>query len=113
MTPDREPPGATGLGTVPVFSPDGKTFIVTAVSHQPGPVMGQLVVASADGRRPAVAIGPAYSYQDRQSYGFSPDGTKVILDLVSGASWMLDVAGGNSVQVKQFLSDPSWQRRAP
>jgi hypothetical protein len=104
---------STSLGTVPVFSPDGKSFIVTAVSKKTAG-MAQLVVASADGSLPAVAVGPEYSYQDRQGYSFSPDGTKVLLDLNPGLSYILDVTGGSGTPLKQYLPNyPSWQRRAP
>ena len=102
---------STSLGTVPVFSPDGTSFIVTTPSRRT-PDMAQLVVASADAYRPAVAIGPEYAYGDRQSYAFSPDGSKVILDLNAGLTYMLDTAGGQGARSSQFLPDPSWQRLA-
>ena len=102
---------ATSLGTAPLFSPDGASFIVTAPSSRTSDA-AQLVVAAADGGQPAIAIGPEYAYGDRQSYVFSPDGTKVILDLVQAETYILDTAGGLGAPSSQFLSDPSWQRLA-
>ena len=102
---------STSLGTAPLFSPDGTSFIVSAPSSTTADA-AQLVIAAADGSGPAVAIGPEYAYGDRQSYVFSPDGKKVLLDLVQAETYILDTAGGLGAPSSTFLSDPSWQRLA-
>lgn len=89
----------------------------TCWMESPGSVRRKLLAAASavgPGSTPAVAIGPVYDYTDRDSFGFSPDGTKVLLAQRSpGQSVIIDLATGATTPLADVTGPWSWQRLAP
>lgn len=102
----------TDLG--PVFSPDGKSFVV-----QRSAVDGyRVTVLSIDGQNPPVPMGAAHpDMTDGANVVFSPDGTKVLVTYNDdGTTWLFDVATGDGEQMGWTVpssTSPTWQRLAP
>ena len=98
-------------GHRPMYSPDGKSILYggstdDGASHQ-------LHVVSADGSRPASAIGPAFPGDDDHYFGFSPDGTQVFL-VQAGITTLIDVASGTTIDLTGDAPEAGgWQRLAP
>ena len=102
----------TDLG--PVFSPDGKSFVV-----QRSAVDGyRVTVLSIDGQNPPVPMGAAHpDMTDGANVVFSPDGSKVLVTYNDdGTTWLFDVATGDGEQMGWTVpssTSPTWQRLAP
>jgi Tol biopolymer transport system component len=94
-------------GVLPHFSPDGTSLLFEGN----GPTQN-LFYGPVDGSRAARAIGPTYSYLDRQGFYFSPDGTKIVL-VETGKVSLIDVATGETTVLTDIPTGPSWQRLAP
>ena len=90
----------------PQFSPDGASLLFTRGDP------ARLVVAPVDGSSAGRPIGPEFAtYDNPHVFGFSPDGTKVVLTIErSGEAWLIDVADGTFVEVQSLGFYPSWQR---
>ena len=98
----------------PVFSPDGKTFVV----HRSAVDGYRLTVLSIDGLRPPIAMGePHPDMTDGATVLFSPDGTKVLATYKDDrTTWLLDVTTGDGVRMSWSVprtTGATWQRLAP
>ncbi len=98
----------------PVFSPDGKTFIV----HRSAIDGYRLTALSVDGQARAVPMGLAHpDMTDGAAVLFSPDGTKVLATYRNDATtWLLDVVTGGGDQMTwsvPMATSATWQRLAP
>jgi hypothetical protein len=90
----------------PQFSPDGASLLFIRG------IPSRLVIAPVDGSTAGRSIGPTFeTYDNPHVFGFSPDGTKVILTIErSGEAWLVDVADGTFVEVDSLGFYASWQR---
>lgn len=97
---------ASDGGLSPQFSPDGASLLL--VRGDPA----RLVVAPVDGSSAGRSIGPPFDvYENPHVFGFSPDGTKVVLTIErSGEAWLIDVADGTFVELDSLGYYPGWQR---
>ncbi len=94
----------------PVLSPDGSRI---AVERQTNVGVAQVVIAPADGTAAGLPVGPLYPFGDGR-FDFSPDGSRILLTLVTGKSHFIDVATGDPETTEVAVPGvPSWQRLAP
>jgi Tol biopolymer transport system component len=98
----------------PVFSPDGKTFVV----HRSAADGYRLTMLSIDGQSPPIPMGdPHPDMTNGASVTFSPDGTKVLATYRNdGTTWLLDVRTGDAERMAWSVpngTSATWQRLAP
>lgn len=94
----------------PVLSPDGKLI---AFGHQVTDGMEQIMVAPSDASGPGRPLGPKFSYATEHEYGFSPDGTKLVLWFAAKKSILIDVQTGAIQETALSSFIQQWQRRMP
>ncbi|MBA3236117.1 MAG: hypothetical protein H0T59_09020 [Chloroflexi bacterium] len=106
FAPDRH-------GVTPQISPDGK-WVVFEDDSVTTPGRSALFYAPIDGAVPAREIGPAFDYTWREGFSFLPDGTKVLLVFYPTdihPSVILDVNGGEPVELADVSEGRTWQRK--
>jgi TolB protein len=98
----------------PIFSPDGKSFIVQRYAADGY----RLTLLSIDGKTPPVSMGAAHpDGTGGASVVFSPDGTQVLATYNDdGTTWLFDVMSGDGDQMDWTVptsTSATWQRLAP
>ena len=95
------------------YLPDGIWVILAREDAS----VAQLMVAPIDLSEPGRLIGPKTSIQSDLSWGISPDGATIFLDVggdVGGTRVFIDVATGVvETRPDRLALFGSWQRRAP
>ena len=107
LGPDN--PKGDDHGVMPRFSPDGTMMVWDGGC---GELFDRLCYGPVDGASVARGIGPAFNYQVRNGFEFSPDGTKVILFLTS-KSVLIDLVTDTWTELPVAGDLVSWQRLAP
>jgi Tol biopolymer transport system component len=106
VTFDPTASGETGMR----YSPDGLQ-VVLASEHGS---RAQLMVSPTDRSEPGRLVGPAHSIESETTWGFSPDGAKIVLSVGSAAPVFIDAATGEvNTAPDSFGIFSGWQRRAP
>jgi Tol biopolymer transport system component len=120
------PPPAAGVESgvhwgSPVFSPDGNSFVFGRYwGERDGTINHQVFVATvANDGADATPVGELHRSQSGVNpfgYGFSPDGSKVIIqDTDVQQTWLANPDGGEPQPLEwgAILDSPNWQRLAP
>ena len=100
----------------PVLSPDATKVVLWTESLTGGVEAGdaQVVLAPADGSSLGRALGSKFPIGTAIGYGFSPDGSSVILSFNGGRTYLFDVDTGQSTATLASIPNyASWQRKAP
>ena len=103
---DPSSDGETGLQ----FSPDGRHVVLQREAAS----KAQLMIAALDGSNPNLLVGPHFSVDEDAAYGFSPDGTKLLLLFNGHKPAYFDVATGTETTGPETMQNwGGYQRLAP
>lgn len=97
-------------GGRPVFSPDGKSVLF---EREIDDGQGQLFIGALDPSGTTESVGPGYALQEDHRFGFSPDGTHILLGQ-TGKTTLVDIATGTTTELAGYHGPEAggWQRLA-